>query len=64
MQIQFLPGVSEFEFRCLRCNKVVFDKEKKQLIGTYTKRNMFDTATVVCCGRCGRGIGVLIDDKG
>ena len=64
MQVQFLPGVSEFGFRCLRCGKVIFDKEKGQLIGTYTKRNMFNTATVVCCGRCGRGNGVLIDDKG
>lgn len=64
MQIRFLPEVYKYGFKCARCGKLVFDKEKGQLIGTYEKRNIFDTATVVCCARCGDGVGVLVNDKG
>lgn len=62
MKIQFIDLVAKYGFRCLRCGNVVFNKEKNRLIGTYEKRNMFDTATVLCCARCGNGVGVLIEE--
>ena len=60
--IKWREGIKEYGYKCARCGKLVFDKEKGQLIGTYEKRNIFDTATVVCCARCGDGVGVLIND--
>lgn len=64
MKISFREEVSKYGFKCARCGKLVFDKEKGQLIGTYEKRNIFDTATVVCCSRCGDGVGVLVQEGG
>ena len=59
--IKWRQGVAEYGYRCIVCRKVVFDAEKKQLIGCYQKRDIFNTGTMICCGRCGQSVGLVIE---
>lgn len=60
--IKWRSGVKEYGYKCAACGKVVFDKEKRELIGTYEKEDLFNTGTMVCCGRCGQDVGMIVQE--
>ena len=62
--IRWRRGVAEYGYKCAACGKVVFDAEKKQLVGCYEKQDIFKTGTMICCGRCGQSVGVIVEREG
>ena len=60
-EVTLRQGVKGYEYRCERCSRLVFDVEKKRPIGTYEKQDVFKTGTMLCCGRCGQSVGVIVE---
>ena len=62
--IRWRKGVPDYGYKCVACGKVVFDKENRELVGTYEKEDLFKTGTMICCGRCGQSVGMLEQEGG
>ena len=60
--IKWKKEVYDYGYKCSRCGKLVFDKEKRVLVGTFEQRDIFNTGTMVCCGRCGESVGIIVYD--
>ena len=63
MKISFREEVSKYGFKCVRCGKLVFDKEKNELIGTYEKKDLFQTVRMICCARCGHDVAIIVEGE-
>ena len=57
-------GVKIIDYRCVTCGRSVYDGEKKQLTGVYEKRDIFNTGTMLVCGRCGQSVAIIAEGEG